>query len=229
MRFCFKFLEQSITTNKPSTTQDDRPTMSREEAAIPDILNQVLDEYGGRISIDGGSEVLVSDAQVAHALYKATEGVRNPEGPKITVAKRGLQGENDSDIEGIANCRFEPADNLRFEFYTHALFGVASEDPKFILQGLKYMITAMRPKAIAVVICPKMESGQTTGEDQLTLSMEDKLKYQSKGKVEKLSDVLEYAGFERGKIRGMEKSSEAAGAKVEAEVVLAMKWDQLTG
>lgn len=36
-------------------------------------------------------------------------------------------------------------------------------------------------------------------------------------------------GFERGKIRSFEKSSDAGGKKVDAEVVLAMKWDQLTG
>ena len=88
----------------------------------------------------------------------------------------------------------------------------------------------MQPKAIAIVISLKLESGQAEGQDDaFTISMEDKIKYQSKGKVESLSDVLYHAGFERGKIRSFDKSVEVDGKKVEAEVVLVKKWDQLSG
>ena len=47
---------------------------------------------------------------------------------------------------------------------------------------------------------------------------------QSKGRVGSLGDVLDWAGFERGKIRSMERGE----GETAAEVVLAMKWDQLT-
>ena len=87
----------------------------------------------------------------------------------------------------------------------------------------------MAPKGVAVVISLKTESGQSGDDGNVTVSLEDKMKYQSKGKIEKLADVLEYAGFEKGKIRSFEKSTEAGGKKADAEIVLAMKWDQLTG
>lgn len=54
------------------------------------------------------------------------------------------------------------------------------------------------------------------------------MKYQSKGKITKFTDVLEFAGFERGRIKSMEMSAEVGGKNVDAEVVLAMKWDQLS-
>ena len=112
------------------------------------------------------------------------------------------------------------------DHYSHAVFGLSAEDPKYVLEGLRHMIYAMQPKAISIVIQIKQESGEER-DGQFTVDLVDKMKYQSKGKVNSLSDVLEYAGFERGKIRSFEKTSEVGGQKVEAEVVLAMKWDQL--
>lgn len=202
--------------------------MAGNEAAIKDILNQVLEEYGGRISIDGGSKVLVSDTSIANAIHAATEPVRTPFGPSITVAARGDPSEDPSQVEGIA--KLEPVDSLKMDFFSHAVFGVLAEDPKFILQGLKHTIYALQPKGIAIVVALKLESGQTKtdgGEEQFQISMEDKMTYQSKGKIQKLTDILEYAGFERGKIRSFERTTEAGGKKEEAEVILAMKWDQL--
>lgn len=116
------------------------------------------------------------------------------------------------------------------DHYTHAVFGVQSEDPKFILSGLKYVKYALRPKGYAVVISVRMESKQLgEGDDgKFQVGLEDKLKYQSKGKVNSLSEVLEYAGFEKGRVRSFEKSASVEGKEVRAEVVLAMKWDQLT-
>ena len=87
--------------------------MAENGKATSAFLNQVLDEYGPRISIDGGSAVLVSDANIANALYKAVEPIRTPAGPTITVAKRGLPGEEESNIKDINNCNFERADNLK--------------------------------------------------------------------------------------------------------------------
>lgn len=201
--------------------------MANNEKAIGDVLDQVIREFGARIKIDGGSNVLVSDANVAHAIYKSTEAVRTPYGPKITVAKRGIPGEESSRIEGVAT--YKAVEQLDMDHFTHAIFGVASEDPKFIMQGMKAMIYSLQPKGVAVVISIKTESGQQGEDGQLTVSLEDKMKYQSKGKIEKLADVLEYAGFEKGKIRSYDKTTEAGGKKTDAEVVLAMKWDQLTG
>ena len=200
--------------------------MAETEKIFTDVFNQIWSEYSGRISIDGGSKVLVSDVTMANVIYKATEAVRTPYGPSITIVKRGVAGEDESRIEGSA--KFKNVESLEFDHYSHAFFGLASEDPKFIMQGLKAMITAMRPKGVAVVISLKAESGQSGEDGQLTVSLEDKLKYQSKGKIEALTDVMEYAGFEKGKIRTFDKSSEASGKKTDAEVVLAMKWDQLS-
>ena len=90
------------------------------------------------------------------------------------------------------------------------------------------MITAMQPKAVAIVIAVKQESQQAEG-DNYTLSMEDKMTYQSKGKIQTLTDVLEFAGFEKGKIRSFQKSTKVGGKEFEAEVLLARKWDQLSG
>ena len=202
--------------------------MADVENVVPDLLTQILDEFGSRISIDGGSKVLVSDVNIANAIHQRTESVRTPYGPYITVAARGQPGEDSSQLP--PNVNLKPVDSLEFDHYSHAFFGITSEDPKFIFSGLKAMITAMAPKGVAVVIALKQESKQVEGEEgQFQMALEDKLTYQSKGKIQKLSDVLEYAGFERGKIRAFEKSSEVDGKKVDADVVLAMKWDQLTG
>lgn len=218
-KHCSDF-ETSLDTRKPYFAMTDT------EKSIADVFQQVWSDYAGRISIDGGSKVLVSDANVANAIYRATEPVRTPYGPEITVARRGVQGEEESRLPDKA--KYKNVDSLDFDHYSHAIFGLASEDPKFIMQGLKAMITAMRPKGVAVVISLKTESGQAGADGQVSVSLEDKMQYQSKGKISKLTDVMEYAGFEKGKIRTFDKSTEVGGKKTEAEVVLAMKWDQLS-
>lgn len=224
---CLIKIEFIWLTIKISASADNRQKMAESAKVIPDLLRQVLDEYGGRISIDGGSKVLVSDVDVANALFETTEPVRTPYGPTITIVQRGQPGEDSSRLP--QNASLKPVDNLEFDHYSHAVFGIVSEDPKFIFQGLKAMITAMQPKAIAVVISLKQESKQVEGQEgQFSMALEDKMTYQSKGKIQKLTDVLEYAGFERGKIRSFDKSSEAGGKKIDAEIVLAMKWDQLS-
>lgn len=196
------------------------------EAATTNVLEQVFEEYGGRMKVNGSGKILVSDANVARAVHKATEDVRTSYGPTITIVKRGIPGEDAAAVEGIAT--YKALDQLEVDHYSHAFFGISGEDPKYILQGMKSMIFAMAPKGIAVVVSVKVES--KAGDDgQVTVSLEDKMKYQSKGKIEHIADVMEYAGFEKGKIRSFEKTSNAGGKKVEADVVLAIKWDQLTG
>ena len=44
------------------------------------------------------------------------------------------------------------------------------------------------------------------------------MKYQSRGKVNKLWDVLEHTGLEHGKIRSFEKTSQVGGQKADAEL-----------
>lgn len=169
----------------------------------------------------------MSDANVAKALYEETESIRNSFGPKIVVASRG---ENDPDVSGMEGVSVKPLESLEMDTYTHAVFGLSGEDPKIILKGLQWMIHALQPKGIAIVTSLRIEAGKAEGEDgQYSIGLEDKMLYQSKGKISSLSDVLQYAGFEKGKIRSHERSTEVEGKKTEAEVVLAMKWDQLTG
>lgn len=197
--------------------------MSAPGDAYAALLKQILGEYGGRISIDGGSKVLVSDANIAQALFETTEDVRTPYGPIVTIAKRDAV--EPSSLP--ANTEQIEADKLQMDTYSHAVFGVSSEDPKYVLEGLKLMKYAMRPKGYAIVIALRQQTGQ--GEDgNFIVDLVDKMKYQSKGKITKFTDIVEFADFERGRIRSIEISADVDGKKVDAEVVLAMKWDQLT-
>lgn len=198
--------------------------MSSAGEAYSAILRQILDEYGSRISIDGGSKVLVSDLNIARALFENTEPVRTPYGPIMTIASREQGTTEQSQLP--ANTDQIQADKLKWEFYTHAIFAVSDEDPKYVLEGLKHMISAMQPKGYAVVIALRQQTGQSE-DGNFVIDLVDKMKYQSKGKITKFTDVLEFAGFERGRIKSMEMSAEVGGKKVDAEVVLAMKWDQL--
>ena len=194
--------------------------------ATADVIQQVVEEYGVRLKFDHLSKILCSDANVARTIYEATKDVRSNFGPQIVIASRGGESESSANVGDIAT--FKGLDDLEMDFYSHAVWGLASEDPKTILQGFKYMIHALRPKGIALVTSLKQQSGEAD-DGQYTVNLEEKMMYQSKGKIQKLSDVLEYAGFERGKIRSQEKTTEAGGERIDAEVVLAINWDQLTG
>lgn len=202
------------------------------QKTIHALLLSLLSEYGSRISIDGSSRLLASDLNIATSIAEATANVRTPYGPTITIAARG--GNNtpsESDVSAIpgGNASVREVDKLPMDHYTHALFALNSEDPKFVLQGLKHTLYALQPKGIAIVISVKQETGKKDEEGgQVTVGLEEKIKYQSRGKAEGLGDVLEFAGFERGKIRRVDRRVEVEGEGVEAEVVLAMKWDQLT-
>ncbi|KAI6840450.1 hypothetical protein KC332_g1191 [Hortaea werneckii] len=237
-----------------------------QDSPTSDILRQVFAEYSSRLSIDGGSQLLVSDVPTALQIADLTKDIRTPYGPHITIATRGQDPSSSSSSpsssvgsghvppttsavpEGL-NCSFEPLDALtaKMDHFTHAVFIVnGTEDPKFVMQGFKWMHYTLRPKGVAVVVALKVESGKSEGsadggggdggdgggeQSGFTVGLEDKILYQTKGKAKGLGDVLEFAGFERGKIRSWEVETEGVfgGRKREGNVVLAMKWDQLTG
>ncbi|PPJ53948.1 hypothetical protein CBER1_05817 [Cercospora berteroae] len=194
------------------------------------ILQQVIDEFGPRLNIHGGSKVLVSDSSIAQALYELTEPVRTPFGPTLTVASQ--EQPDQSQVSHIPNATVLAADKLAMDHYTHAVFGVSGEDPKYIFGGIKHTIYALQPKGYAVVIALKQETKQVSageGEGEFQVSLNDKMKYQSKGRINNLEDALYYAGFERGRVKKLEdKKAVVDGQDVEAQVFLAMKWDQLT-
>ncbi|KAI6790305.1 hypothetical protein KC361_g8004 [Hortaea werneckii] len=243
-----------------------------QDSPTSDILRQVFAEYSSRLSIDGGSQLLVSDTPTALQIADLTKDIRTPYGPHITIATRGTEsfssssssfssssgsgegaGSTATNVPEGLNCSFEPLDALtaKMDHFTHAIFIVnGTEDPKFVMQGFKWMHYALRPKGVAVVVASKVESGKSEGsadgggsgdgggrgdgvgeEGGFTVGLEDKILYQTKGKAKGLGDVLEFAGFERGKIRSWEVGTEGlfGGRKREGSVVLAMKWDQLTG
>lgn len=201
--------------------------MTDTSAATAKVLKETLEEYAPKLPIHYNAKVLVSDANVARTIYEHTAGVRNTFGPKIIIASRGE--ENPPDVSSMEGVSVKSLEALEMDTYSHAVFGLAGEDPKFILKGLQWMIHALQPKGVAIVTSLKIESGEAGEGGQFKVGLEEKMLYQSKGKIGKLTDVLEYAGFEKGKIRSHERSAEVGGQKVEAEVVLAMKWDQLTG
>ncbi|KAM3425758.1 hypothetical protein BST61_g7689 [Cercospora zeina] len=212
------------------------------------ILHSVLDEFGSRLNIHGGSRILVSDTSLAQALYELTEPVRTPFGPTLTVASQ--EQPDTSQVSHIPNATVLAADQLAMDHYTHAVFGVSGEDPKYIFGGIKHMISALRPKGYAVIVALKRETKQVSsgsgssassaaaagegggaegGEGEFQVSLDDKMKYQSKGRINHLEDALYYAGFERGRVKKLEdKKAVVDGVDVEAQVFLAMKWDQLT-
>ncbi|RMY04677.1 hypothetical protein D0868_06826 [Hortaea werneckii] len=236
---------------------------TNQDSPTSDILRQVFAEYSSRLSIDGGSKLLVSDTATALQIAALTKDIRTPYGPRITIATRGQETASPSSSSGSVeggpttintvpeglNCTTEPLDSLtaKMDHFTHAVFIVnGTEDPKFVMQGFKWMHYALRPKGVAVVVALKVESGKSEGngedgggsagagggeEGGFTVGLEDKILYQTKGRAKGLGDVLEFAGFERGKIRSWEVGTEGVfgGRKREGNVVLAMKWDQLTG
>ena len=50
------------------------------------VLTSVLEEFKDRLSIDGGSRILLTDATVAKHLVEMTKDISTPYGPKFTIA-----------------------------------------------------------------------------------------------------------------------------------------------
>ncbi|KAI7583002.1 hypothetical protein KC343_g20098, partial [Hortaea werneckii] len=189
------------------TTAQDSPTA--------DILRQVFAEYSSRLSIDGASQLLVSDTPTALQIADLTKELRTSYGPHITIATRGTEPSSSgsgpapamsSPVPDELNCTTEPLDSLtaKMDHFTHAVFIVqGTEDPKFVMQGLKWMHYALRPKGVAVVVALKVESGKSqadgdSGEGKgsvgdgsggreveggFTVGLEDKILYQTKGRA----------------------------------------------
>ncbi len=183
------------------------------------ILLDVLTEFKDRVSIDGGSRILVTDATIAKVVSDMVADISTPYGPKFTIATAGPITSSGSSQESLGPLiAHESIADLqsKMDHFTHALTDVSYADGKTAMEIMKWAKYALQPKGICVVVALKeTEQGKFT----------ERMQSQSKNRISNLSDILEWAGFERGKIRGMERS---AGNGKEAEVVLAMKWDQLT-
>ncbi len=122
--------------------------MTDSDAATSAILQDVLKEYGPRISIQYNAIILVSGANVAKTIYDQTASIRNSFGPKIVIASRG---ESAPDVSGMENVSVKSLESLEMDTYTHAIFGLSHEDPKVVLKGLQWMLHALRPKGVAIV------------------------------------------------------------------------------
>ncbi|EMC99392.1 hypothetical protein BAUCODRAFT_401900 [Baudoinia panamericana UAMH 10762] len=195
--------------------------MTSNEATGLAILADVLSEYRDRISIDGSSKILCTSATVAKHVAEQVKDISTPYGPKFTVVSKDSQTS-----ELGPNITSEPMDGLmaKMDYFSHAITDVSAEDGRSCMEIMKWAKYALQPKGIAVVIALKKQGDAGAEETDLR----DRIVKQSKGRVQSLSDVLESAGFETGKIRSTERSVEVEGKRVEAELVLAMKWDQLT-
>ncbi|KAI7266103.1 hypothetical protein KC345_g8278 [Hortaea werneckii] len=206
---------------------------------IADLTKDIRTPYGPHITI-------------------ATRGTDSSSSSSSSSSSGSAGGEagTATNIPEELNCTFEPLDSLtaKMDHFTHAFFTVqGTEDPKFVMRGFKWMHYALRPKGVAVVVALKVESGKSEADENggegkgqggsgsggdgkeeeggFTVGLEDKILYQTKGKAQGLGDVLEFAGFERGKIRSWEVETQGSfgGSRREGRVVLGMKWDQLTG
>ncbi|KAK5708129.1 hypothetical protein LTR97_000669 [Elasticomyces elasticus] len=186
------------------------------------ILTNLLNEFSARLSIDGSSRILVTDATVARHLVEMTRSIATPYGPKFTIASAEPGVPQDVGDLG-PNVMTEQITNMdgKMDHFTHAVTDVSLASGRTCMDIMKWAKYALKPKGILVVVALKQpeEGGK---------ELADRLRGESKGRVSGLGDVLEYAGFERGKIKVMERNAEVYGKAVEAEVVLAMKWDQLT-
>ena len=203
--------------------------MTAAQKATSTILRQILDEYGTGINLTASSKLLTSDANVARALASATEDIRTPFGPIITIAVRDSQQAESvaKVIDDIPHASKTDVKDLAMDFFTHAVFGVEGEDPKIVYEGLKYVIFSLQPKGVGIVVALRQETGQT--EEGFSVDLDDKIKYQSRGRLEDLQDVVRFVGFETGKIRRLDRSVDVDGKTVQAQVMLTRKWDQLTG
>jgi len=181
------------------------------------ILTTVLEEFKARLSIDGSSRILVTDATVAKHLVDMTKDISTPYGPKFTIATAEPGAASNAEDLG-PNVATESIQDLtpKMDHFTHAITDVSRASGKTCMEIMKWAKYALQPKGILVVVALK----RTEEEGDFV----ERMKGQSKGRVNSLGDVLEWAGFERGKIKSMDRGQ----GETEAEAVLAMKWDQLT-
>ncbi|KAK1066111.1 hypothetical protein LTR33_011673 [Friedmanniomyces endolithicus] len=190
--------------------------------ALP-ILTSVLEEFAARLNIDGSSRILVTDPTLARHLVEMTRPIATAYGPKFTiaVASAGPQQtpsatSGEGDLGPNVTTELITAMESKMDHFTHALADVSLASGKTCMEIMKWARYALQPKGIFVAVALlKTGDGRELGE---------RLRGESKGRVGGLGDVLDFAVFERGKVRVMERG-EGEGR---AEVVLSMKWDQLT-
>ena len=182
-----------------------------EQKATHALLHQLFSDYNTRLSLNSSSKILTSTPTLAASITSATSAIQTSYGPSITIASEAPLPPNNDNTTTI------PLTDLQMDTYTHAILALSrTSTPSSILQTLKVVLYALRPKGVAIVIAP-MGTG-----------VEERIREMSRGKADGVRDVVEWAGFERGKIRGVEVEAEVEGEKVKGEVVLGMKWDQLT-
>ena len=186
--------------------------MATQQNPTSAVLSQMIEEWGARVRIDAGSRILVSSPQLAKDIADLTKAVATPYGPTIVIAARDKASASKATDASAPNTTTEAIDDLKMDHFTHAIADVSSEGGKACMTIMKHAHYALAPKGIFIVIALKRDG------------LLERISGESKGRVSTLSDVVDFAGFERGKIRGMEKTADG----VEADVVLAMKWDQLT-
>ncbi|KAK5105649.1 hypothetical protein LTR62_002633 [Meristemomyces frigidus] len=185
-----------------------------------EILLDVLTEYHARLSIDYSSHILVTSPALAKTLAERYSDISTPYGPKFTVATVGPDtassaSAGETEVLG-QNVTTEPMEGLmgKMDFFTHAITDVSLASGGTVMEVMKWANYALRPKGIAVVIAmeavPEMKGGR----------FGERMKAESKGRVAGLVEIFEYAGFETGKVRRVERDG--------AQVVIGMKWDQLT-
>ncbi|KAK1057253.1 hypothetical protein LTR74_014304 [Friedmanniomyces endolithicus] len=195
-----------------------QPSSPNTTPALP-VLTAVLEEFAARLNIDGSSRILVTDPTLARHLVEMTRPIATAYGPKFTIAVAGPQPATSTGTEDLGpNVTTELITELegKMDHFTHALADVSLASGKTCMEIMKWARYALQPKGILVAVALlKTGDGRELGE---------RLRGESKGRVGGLGDVLDFAGFERGKVRVMERG-EGEG---KAEVVLAMKWDQLT-
>ncbi|KAK0941027.1 hypothetical protein LTR29_007445 [Friedmanniomyces endolithicus] len=188
--------------------------------ALP-ILTAVLEEFAARLNIDGSSRILITDPTLAHHLVEMTRPIATAYGPKFTIAVANGPTQTPTatggeDLGPNVTTELITALESKMDHFTHALADVSLASGKTCMEIMKWARYALQPKGILVAVALlKTAEGRELGE---------RLRGESKGRVGGLGDVLDFAGFERGKVRVMERG-EGEG---KAEVVLAMKWDQLT-
>ncbi|KAK1811171.1 hypothetical protein LTR12_014468 [Friedmanniomyces endolithicus] len=194
-----------------------QPSSPNTTPALP-VLTAVLEEFAARLNIDGSSRILVTDPTLARHLVETTRPIATAHGPKFTIAVAGPQTPTSTGEDLGPNVTTELITELegKMDHFTHALADVSLASGKTCMEIMKWARYALQPKGILVAVALlKTGDGRELGE---------RLRGESKGRVGGLGDVLDFAGFERGKVRVMERG-EGEGR---AEVVLAMKWDQLT-
>jgi len=99
------------------------------------ILTSVLEEFKDRLSIDGSSRILVTDATVAKHLVDMTKDIATPYGPKFTIATAEPGGASNAEDLG-PNVATEMISDLTgsMDHFTHAVTDVSRASGKTCME-----------------------------------------------------------------------------------------------